>query len=223
MTIRENSDLTALDNESRITLELLTALDGNDAVTQRTLANELGVALGLANSYLKRCLKKGLIKVKQVPANRYSYYLTPKGFSEKSRLTAEYLRQSFNFFRVARQQTTEILAVCQSSGWERIALAGKSELTEVAILSAAEQDITLAGIVDAEAHKTTSSFMSIPVVATAADLGALQAVIITDMAGAQQVFDEAVKFFPRERVLTPDILGVQRDPRGNGGRSARRK
>jgi len=28
------------------------------------------------------------MKIKQAPANRYVYYLTPKGFAEKSRLTA---------------------------------------------------------------------------------------------------------------------------------------
>ena len=45
---------------------------------------------------------KGLVKMSQVPLNRYAYYLTPQGFAEKSRLTAEYLSVSFNFFRRAR-------------------------------------------------------------------------------------------------------------------------
>ena len=40
--------------------------------------------------------------MRQVPLNRYAYYLTPQGFAEKSRLTAEYLAASFDFFRRAR-------------------------------------------------------------------------------------------------------------------------
>ena len=72
------------------------------------MAGDLGIALGLANAYLKRCVKKGLIKVSQVPANRYAYYLTPKGFAEKSRLTAEYLSVSFNLFRDTRAQFTDL-------------------------------------------------------------------------------------------------------------------
>ena len=44
----------------------------------------MGVALGLANSYLKRCIRKGFIKITEAPANRYLYYLTPQGFAEKA-------------------------------------------------------------------------------------------------------------------------------------------
>ena len=93
---------TVSGEEAKITLGLLSAVEANSALTQRSVASDLGIALGLANAYLKRCVRKGLVKVKQVPANRYSYYLTPKGFAEKSRLTAEYLSISFNFFRSAR-------------------------------------------------------------------------------------------------------------------------
>ena len=89
-------------------LEVLSAVERDSRITQRSLSRELGIALGLANAYLKRCAKKGLIKIRQVPLNRYAYYLTPKGFAEKSRLTAEYLAVSFNFFRDAREQCTRL-------------------------------------------------------------------------------------------------------------------
>ena len=69
-------------------LEVLDAVHQRSDLSQRHLARQMGVALGLANSYLKRCMRKGLIKISAAPANRYLYYLTPKGFSEKSRLTA---------------------------------------------------------------------------------------------------------------------------------------
>ena len=57
-------------------------------MTRRSLARELGIALGLANAYLKRCAKKGLIKIAQAPANRYAYYLTPQGFARKPAASA---------------------------------------------------------------------------------------------------------------------------------------
>ena len=81
----------AKDGEIGIILGMLSAVERDSNVTQRHLARELGIALGLANAYLKRCAKKGFIKIRQVPLNRYAYYLTPRGFAEKSRLTAEYL------------------------------------------------------------------------------------------------------------------------------------
>jgi DNA-binding MarR family transcriptional regulator len=201
----------ALDHENQITLSLLDVVDENSAITQRSLAAELGVALGLTNSYLKRCAKKGFIKVQQVPSNRYAYYLTPRGFAEKSRLTAEYLKQSFDFFRLARSQSSELLKYCTQCGWMRIALTGKSDLTEITILSATELNIELAGIIDTEAAASTSNYMNLPVVSKLSDLGILHALILTDMEKPQRIFDDAVKFFPRNQVLTVPILGVNRE------------
>ena len=82
---------------SRIMLGLLDAVEQDRAQSQRLLASELGIALGLVNAYLKRCIKKGLVKVRSAPARRYAYYLTPQGFAEKSRLTVQYLSYSFGF------------------------------------------------------------------------------------------------------------------------------
>ena len=67
-----NKDLKKNDN---MTLSVLSAVEADSSVTQRSLASELGIALGLTNSYLKKCIDKGLVKIKQVPANRYAYYL----------------------------------------------------------------------------------------------------------------------------------------------------
>src|SRR3546814_4310673 len=59
------------------------------------------------SALLKRCAAKGLVKIQNAPARRYAYYLTPKGFAEKSRLVAEYLETSLHFFRGARSQYEE--------------------------------------------------------------------------------------------------------------------
>src|SRR5690606_37860641 len=100
VAVRGSSGLA--ENETEITLRLLTAVERNSGLTQRSAARELGIALGLTNAYLKRCAHKGWIKIQQAPANRYAYYLTPTGFAEKTRLTRDYLTISFNFFRNAR-------------------------------------------------------------------------------------------------------------------------
>src|SRR6476619_2291915 len=118
----------------RIVLGLLESVERDGAKSQRKLASELGIALGLVNAYLKRCVKKGLVKVAQAPPRRYAYYLTPQGFAEKSRLTIEYLTTSFSFFRRARADCANTLANAQQNGWSRIALAGASDLAEIAVI-----------------------------------------------------------------------------------------
>src|SRR5579871_4186273 len=121
---------------SRIMLGLLDAVEQERAHSQRLLASELGIALGLVNAYLKRCITKGLVKVREAPARRYAYYLTPQGFAEKSRLTVEYLSYSFGFFRQARADCAKTLASAVEKGWSRIALAGISDLAEIAAICA---------------------------------------------------------------------------------------
>ena len=106
-------------SEIEIVLGLLTAVEKNSRVTQRSVSRDLGIALGLTNSYLKRCVKKGLIKVQSAPANRYAYYLTPMGFAEKSKLTAEFLSQGFRYFRLARQQIHALMIYANNNNGTR--------------------------------------------------------------------------------------------------------
>ena len=116
-----------------IVLGLLESVERDGAQSQRKLASDLGIALGLVNAYLKRCVKKGLVKIGQAPARRYAYYLTPHGFAEKSRLTVEYLSNSFAFFRRAREDCSAVLKAAYARGWNsrrtdrRIGLGGNCD------------------------------------------------------------------------------------------------
>src|SRR3974377_1700656 len=101
---------------SRIMLGLLDAVEQERAHSQRHLASELGVALGLVNAYLKRCINKGLVKARQAPARRYAYYLTPRGFAEKSRLTVEYFSHSFGFFRQSKTDCSGLFTGARRRG-----------------------------------------------------------------------------------------------------------
>src|SRR5258708_6248234 len=122
----------------RIVLDLLNSVEHDGERSQRHIAAELGIALGLVNAYLKRCIKKGLVKVHDVPARRYAYYLTPRGFAEKSRLTVQYLSDSFSFFRLAKRDCAQVLDAAKANGFSRLVLAGQSDLAEIAILCAME-------------------------------------------------------------------------------------
>src|ERR1700761_3074857 len=134
--------------DSRILLDLLNSVERDGGQSQRRLAAELGIALGLVNAYLKRCVKKGLIKVSEAPARRYAYYLTPHGFAEKSRLTVEYLSSSFSFFRRAREDCSDVLKAAHARGWTRIVLIGVSDLAEIATICALERGIAILAVVD---------------------------------------------------------------------------
>jgi DNA-binding MarR family transcriptional regulator len=227
-TLGNQPDEAARAEDPRVLLGLLSAVERDSAVTQRHLARELGIALGLANAYLRRCAKKGLIKIRQAPLNRYAYYLTPHGFAEKSRLTAEYLAISFDFFRHARRDCAALFAACAARGWGRIALVGAGELAEIAVLSAGEAAVDIVAVIDATAMRHCAGK---PVVADLAAALALQeatldAVVVTDTRLPQQRFEAMLAAGARhgiapERILAPELLRISLPGKRNGRGSTR--
>jgi predicted transcriptional regulator len=201
-----NEALKSVDREkTRIMLGLLESVERGGEQSQRRLASELGVALGLVNAYLKRCINKGLVKVRQAPARRYAYYLTPNGFSEKSRLTIEYMSYSFMWFRRAKTDCMAVLAVARERGFVRVALLGASDLAEIAAICALDSGIAIVAVVDAKCE--AGRFAGSPV---AGDLDAVadavDAVLVTDMQAAEAVRSVATDRLGAERVLVPALL-----------------
>lgn len=193
---------------SRIMLGLLDAVEQNQAQSQRLLASELGIALGLVNAYLKRCIKKGLVKVRSAPARRYAYYLTPQGFAEKSRLTVDYLSYSFGFFRQAKTDCSALFKAASARGVEKVLLVGQTDLAEIASLCAIEHGIKIAGIVQQGAARP--EFIGLLVFENfEAVTSPFDAVLITDVLKPRETCEAAVSRFGVERVLVPDLLGVR--------------
>lgn len=195
--------------EAAVLLNLLAALERDEAHTQRSLSGELGVALGLANTYLRRCVRKGWIKVRQAPARRFLYYVTPAGFAEKARLTAEYLSASFDLFRTARGQCDALVETCQRRGWRRVVLVGAGDLAEIAALSALGSDVNAVAVV-VGAQSNQMHIAGLPVVPTISAAGPFDAVILTDIRTPQATFEELATIVPAERLLVPPMLRVSR-------------
>jgi DNA-binding MarR family transcriptional regulator len=193
---------------SRIMLRLLDAVEQDQAHSQRHLASELGIALGLVNAYLKRCMKKGLVKVRHAPARRYAYYLTPQGFAEKSRLTVEYLSYSFSFFRQAKTDCSELFRNAKAHGVNSVLFVGRSDLAEIAALCALDHGVTIAGLVQDEA--TDDRFIGLPVFPSFdAVTQPFDALLVTDVIDARATCEAAIARFGIDRVLVPELLRVR--------------
>jgi len=129
-------------------LQILDELSRNDSLTQRDLSSSLGVALGLVNSYIKNLIAKGYITVKAIPPKRYAYYLTPKGFAEKTRLTYDLLHDYTRVYREARKNLKKLFHELQADGMKSILFAGVDEVAEIAYISLQETTMVFAGVVD---------------------------------------------------------------------------
>ena len=130
------------------TLHLLEEIEKNHSPSQRQLARHLDISLGLVNSFIKRLAHKGYFKVTHIPKNRVRYILTPKGAAEKSRLTYEYIKLSYVFFKDARKKMQKLLKDLESQGVKRVIFFGATELAEIAYLSLQYTNIELAAVLD---------------------------------------------------------------------------
>ena len=200
--------------EPHTTLRLLRDVECEEFNTQRSFSVRVGIAVGLTNAYVKRCVAKGWIKVRRIPARRYAYYLTPKGFSEKSRLVKDYLSSSLEFYRTARAQYTELFQDCERRGWRRVALFGHGELVEIATLAARQAAVDLVVVIAPGCN--TDEFAGLPVIADAAQAPAIDAILIADAQNPQAAFDSLAESFPTARLLTPPLLHVTRDTGRDG-------
>jgi len=91
--------------------DLLRKIDNKPKSTQRDLAKELGFSLGKLNYCLKALKDKGLIKIKNFKINpkkiNYIYVLTPKGISEKTRLTVNFMKRKMKEYDELQKELKE--------------------------------------------------------------------------------------------------------------------
>jgi DNA-binding MarR family transcriptional regulator len=187
-------------------LEILTAIEEGAPLTRRALAERRGVALGLANLYLKRLARKGCIKIVEFPRKpaarkRLRYLLTPRGMAEKTRLGYEHMTYSLQLYRRARQRLRESLGRLSESGAKRIALYGTGEAAELAYLTLKELGLEPMGIF---APQADGQFLGFPIRALA-DLGGqdFDVVIVATFERLEQPLLEILgRGVPRERILT---------------------
>ena len=95
-------------SHSETELEILQKLEENPNLTQRQIAEHMGLSLGKINYLIKALLGKGLIKVNNFRKSDnkigYLYLLTPEGLDEKRKLTLLFLqRKSEEFDKLKKE------------------------------------------------------------------------------------------------------------------------
>lgn len=137
-----------MDEKELRTLRILESAEREDPPSQRDLAQELNISLGLVNSFIKRLVKKGYFKITHIPKNRIKYILTPKGAAEKSRLTYSYIHYSYQFYKSARKKLRDLFHKLEQQGTTNIIFYGSGDLSEIAFISMQDTSLKLTAIVD---------------------------------------------------------------------------
>ena len=93
-------------------LDLLRHLQEKQDVSQRELAQKMGISLGKINFILNALIKKGIIKVQNFRNNKnklaYTYYLTSAGINEKAVLTVKFFKRKLNDYDILKRELAEL-------------------------------------------------------------------------------------------------------------------
>ena len=193
--------------DKEITLNLLSNIENKNNLTQKLISTKLGIAVGLTNAYIKRCIRKGWLKVQNIPPRRYAYYLTPEGFAKKAQLTADYLSYSFEFFRSSKQTCLELFIECQKRKYKKIALVGANELTEIALLVSRNVNLEVVCIITEDDKK---EFFSVKTCKPSSLSKEIDVVILTETNKPVELYKKIKKSNKKIKILIPKILGISK-------------
>ncbi|MBN1147690.1 MAG: winged helix-turn-helix transcriptional regulator [Anaerolineales bacterium] len=120
-------------------LILLEQIERDPGVTQASLADQLGVAVGTVNWHIKRLISKGYVKVKRAQRRKLLYIITPEGLAFRARLTVHYIETSMRLYRKTRQQVRELLCEAQKAGYNQVRISGDGDIADICRLTCLEQ------------------------------------------------------------------------------------
>ena len=142
-------------------LRLMGEIDRDGSSSQRELSQRLNISLGLVNTFLKRLVNKGYFKVKTMPRNRLKYFLTPEGLARKSKLTAQFLRYSVNFYTDIKELVLNKYQEMEEKQVESVLFYGAGEVADLAYLYLQLTNLKLAGIIDED--RKGKNFFGVPI------------------------------------------------------------
>lgn len=123
--------------------ELLEQIERDPDVTQATLADQLGVAVGTVNWHLKRLVSKGYVKVKRAQRRKLRYIITPEGIALRARLTIDYIDQSMRLYRLVRERVREVLMEAKQAGVTGVRINADGDIADICRLTCLEQGISV--------------------------------------------------------------------------------
>lgn len=133
-------------------LSLLEELEKNPEISQRMLAQKIGVALGVINASLRTMSAKGWIRTAGFDHRRQTHFLTPEGAAEKMRLSAHLASWRLQQYGVLKEMITGTLCDMENKGVERVVFYGVSAEMEVTYIALQERNLKLVGIVEDDDH-----------------------------------------------------------------------
>jgi len=128
-------------------IELIELIGRKPTASQRSLASEIKISLGMVNLFLRKLTKKGLLTIQKVNQRDLEYILTPEGLKARAGYNLDYLDKRLNHFVRAKEMVTDKLDQLIADGYRSVYIMAKGEWSEIGFIAAMNMDISLAGFV----------------------------------------------------------------------------
>ncbi len=126
-------------NESEF--RIIDILDEDKNMTQRSIAGQAGISLGLTNIIIKRLVKKGFIKIRNMNKKRILYHLTPKAIVDKSYRTYSYFERTMKDIVQIREKIQKEIIRKNKLDSRAVVILGNNEISEIAKWAAQEMKL----------------------------------------------------------------------------------
>src|SRR5512141_1807278 len=111
--------------------DLLNEIGRDPMVTQASLSNRLGIAVGSVNWYIKRLIYRGWVKVSHLNRTRLKYDLTPEGMSVFTQRALLYARDSLKVYGDFRKKAKTLVKELKQRGISQVNIEGNDELVDI--------------------------------------------------------------------------------------------
>ena len=146
---------------------ILDLIEKDPHITQREMAQEIGVAVSMINSYVDDYEKKGLIKRKKHTTKNVEYFVTKKGMERRKLLNIWYLKSSHEVYLSAKDNIVIFLNQIIKKGFKKILLYGAGEVAEI-MLKVMNDDynipLEVLAVVDDDISKQNEMIVNVPII-----------------------------------------------------------
>ena len=150
---------TIYEKEELTSYHILTNLQKDKNLSQRTLSSHMGVNVASVNFALKRLITKGFIKMIGINPRRIKYIVTPRGLKEKSELAYKFFDRNCPFYKDVRSGIEAMVQEVSNGKSTKVAICGKNQLSEITVLAIQNMGLELVGIFNGKGSKEGEKFL----------------------------------------------------------------
>ena len=131
-----------MNNEVATLQNIANTLEQEPLASQRILAENAGMSIGLMNAVLKRFVERGWIMLTNVNLRKLSYAITPAGIAELTARSQKFAKRTFELANIYNETLCKYISDAKKEGKKRLCLYGQSYIRFLLIYCCQIQNVT---------------------------------------------------------------------------------